>query len=246
MVNQSDNHYTHPTNMLGSARKFKPSILFPQKPQPVYAMKELIIDKILHAKELLAPKNYNEYITTSIEDCEMFWDALLDAMDFKEDDIIDWQLDSLTLEQLLLLQNYPDRFPTFASEYVHILAVRYNTPKVQNLCQECASFYCKVDGCIERTTYTRFYHAEKIVDFIRDPQQWCNICKKRALFRMSNVTEQRFFQLIDVDGSHQRTFEFFEGMGSDYNMAFGVKSQVRKTRDNEFIVVRPNQLGQIE
>lgn len=199
-------------------------------PKSLYklSMRALSNSDIFEVKNNLPRLVYNEFLRDSIINNDDFWDNLLQSMGYRECDIIDWDFDKLSLEQRLLLQHYPSKMPTFASEFVHIIRVSYELNTNHNMCNDCALAKCQYKDVVGKNGLTRYLHVDTIAAFIRDPKQWCSVCKTRALFRLSNGTNHQFFDVFNCS-----TFYISDFIQEKYKHSLVHSTYCRKNRNNE-------------
>lgn len=215
--------------------------LFRKQPKTLYQLsmnRLLSMDKLIHV-DILSVKNslpqhlYREYLETLIETNDDFWYELMDCMGYRENDIIDWPMQNLTLEQQILLQNYPHEMPSFATEYIHIIITRYDCLQKKNVCIECARKYCTVSDIIQRCMRIQYISIFDIITFLRDSNNWCCACKKRALFCWSNDTNNDYFKMF----SPTRMHDVMDFMHNKPKRSMRLITKVRKNKHNDFELI---------
>lgn len=220
-----------------SIRKFKNLRIFHKNPKSLYSlsMNTLLMsstNSILCMKKSLPITIYTEYLQMALESIDYFWFELLHCFDYCECDIVEWNLDDLTLEQQLLLKHYPSQhMPCFATEFIHILKISFDSIMKKNICSNCArNQYSAVDEILDRYIFTQYISVYNIAEFIRDPEQWCSACKQQPLFCMSNGTNDEYFKAFN---SSEYDVSMF--IRNNFNNYLGLSTQMKKNEDNVFV-----------
>lgn len=159
------------------------------------------------------PKSlYTEYLTRHLQDNDFNWEEVLrDVVQCDRDDIPNWDMSNLTLEQKMLLQTNPEECLV---EWVDDRAVlTFNSyifnDNLKGVCYKCAKRICSPPTLIH--SHICFKNACDIPTIIRSTDNWCSICKMCPLFTIEdyNSNEGTRKQYIAAAFDHLKNINSF-------------------------------------
>lgn len=132
---------------------------------------------------------------------EDYWDAYLENCVGCSDEatIVSWDFETLTLEQALVLRNFPDRVPAFCDERMKVREIHYTDMLFKKkYCSACIGHYIKENThkIVAWNHVARYDGDEFVQKVLWCPSLWCSHCLYTPLFSLDteyscNIIELR-------------------------------------------------------
>lgn len=170
--------------------------------------KECVMKSMDGSNRLQHHQHYLDRLVHLLSD-ENYWENYLHQVLELDDeaDIIDWNFKMLTLEQALVLKNYPEhRLPAFCDEYMRVVSSSYTTtwkskkyfslPKYCSLCvtnhigettedADDEEYDEEGGNAFRHVLHTTRVCADHIIEqYFWDDSEWCSDCKYTPLFSL--------------------------------------------------------------
>lgn len=189
-------------------------------PHPV----NFCMDCIIKYKTKFSVFEYWAQITSLMKGHYAYWSDFLKYVIHSDiGDIMDWNFASLSLDQALVLKNYPHNAPIFCGNYVRVKIAAFTLcdkfwriyPRWKEMqrgynyfCLQCALISKKQSGkkfdlvsitsINSISSHTVIINQRKLLhDVIWEDFFWCKRCKRTPLFEITNCEYNDNFKIID-------------------------------------------------
>lgn len=133
-------------------------------------------------RKILPKSLYIEYLQKHIKYNIYNWHMIFfDVLFARSWDIVDWDFNNLSIEQVILLKTIPNEVK-ICKDLAIVLKISHKIEKWKTVCNVCLVRKNNIHQTVVTVTDVIILNNFMALKYIRSNENWCQICKKRPLF----------------------------------------------------------------